>query len=609
MSVRPPQQRSFEELGTPLVDVTFCVIDLETTGGDRGNDFITEVGAVKVRGGEHLGTFQTLVNPGKAIPPMISVLTGLTDVLVAQAPRIETVLPSLLEFIGPQSVIVGHNVRFDLGFLNAALLRSDRPTLANTSVDTVALARRLVRDEVRNCALGTLARQFRLPHQPTHRALDDALATVDLLHLLIERAAGWGVKGLDDLTSVARLGGHPQAAKLKLTTELPRTPGVYWFCGPRGDVLYVGKATNLRQRVRSYFGAEDRRRMGAMLRESASIHHAALPDALTAEVVETRMISALAPRYNRRGTGVDRYCYVRLDTDSAWPRLSIVRDPGRVGVHLGPLPSRSMASLVVEAIESVVSVRRCSKRLGKHHQPTLDAAPCVAAQLGVTVCPCAGQADPAEYARAVDLAAVTMRGDVAAVLAALHTRMLRLASGQRYEEAAAVRDRARALTTAVRRQALTDALRAAGTVTVTDGTTSWQLDGPRLRAPAQAPPVAAPPESCDEHDPLPRGLVDEALCLAGYFDRHADRLVATSSGPWAFPVPVAPTLDTIAASAADVLLTPTYVVMPGSAASTACAASEANAWERSQNRSSSAPARPSSSAAEAAVMPSSRDST
>jgi DNA polymerase-3 subunit epsilon len=98
--VVPFVQRSFDELGRPLSDITFCIVDLETTGGNRQDDLITEIGAVKVRGGEVLGTFQTLVNPGRAIPPKITVLTGLSDTLVATAPRIETVLPALLEFIG-----------------------------------------------------------------------------------------------------------------------------------------------------------------------------------------------------------------------------------------------------------------------------------------------------------------------------------------------------------------------------------------------------------------------------------------------------------------------------------------------------------------------------
>ena len=168
-------QLSLEDLGTPLSQVTFCVIDLETTGGSADSCGITEIGAVKLRGGECLGTFQTLVNPGCAIPPQITVLTGITHSMVMPAPRIEAVLPSLLEFIG-DAVIVGHNVRFDLSFVQAALERDQRPKLTNRSVDTVALARRLVRNEVPNCKLGTLAEFLRLNHQPAHRALDDALA-------------------------------------------------------------------------------------------------------------------------------------------------------------------------------------------------------------------------------------------------------------------------------------------------------------------------------------------------------------------------------------------------------------------------------------------------
>ena len=131
-SVRPPVQTSLDDLGTPLADVTFCVVDLETTGGRPGVDLITEVGAVKVRGGACLGTFQTLVNPGRAIPTNITVLTGITDAHVVRAPRIEAVLPSLQEFLG-EAILVGHNLRFDRSFLDAALTASEapRPTAYN----------------------------------------------------------------------------------------------------------------------------------------------------------------------------------------------------------------------------------------------------------------------------------------------------------------------------------------------------------------------------------------------------------------------------------------------------------------------------------------------
>ena len=123
-------QPSFDDLSTPLFDVTFCVLDLETTGGSAANCEITEIGAAKFRGGDVIGTFQTLVDPGSPIPPSITILTGITHAMVIDAPRIESALPTFLEFIG-DSVIVGHNVRFDLSFLNAAATRLGYEPLRN----------------------------------------------------------------------------------------------------------------------------------------------------------------------------------------------------------------------------------------------------------------------------------------------------------------------------------------------------------------------------------------------------------------------------------------------------------------------------------------------
>jgi DNA polymerase-3 subunit epsilon len=533
-------QRSFDELGTPLADVTFCVLDLETTGGNRHEDMITEVGAVKVRGGECLGTFQTLVNPGRAIPPQISVLTGLTDVLVASAPRIESVLPSLLSFLG-DAVLVAHNAQFDVGFIRAALRRADRPEWNGTVVDTVHLARRLVRDEVPNCKLGTLASRLRLDHQPSHRALDDALATTDLLHLLIERASGLGVLGLDDLVALGKIGGHPMAPKLKLTTGLPRSPGVYTFRGAGDRILYVGKATNLRQRVRSYFGSDDRRKIGPMLRETQAISHVELPDPLTAEVVETRMIGQLLPRYNRRGTTVNKYCYLRLDTETAWPRLSIVKNPAKQGLHLGPLPSRNMASLVQEALQTATPLRRCTQRLSRNYTAPLDAPVCSAAQLGVAHCPCSGTADPIEYAAAVVHTARAFTGDPSFVVERLRDRMRSLAGQQRFEEAAMTRDRLSALLGAVRRTQLLDALGRTLRAEVTHGDTTWILaDGHLIDTRTSATLTSALPigplGSIVVGEPVPREHADEALCLAKFFDKHAERLTVSCSGTWGFPI-------------------------------------------------------------------------
>jgi DNA polymerase III subunit epsilon len=540
-------QRSFDDLGVPLAQTTFCVLDLETTGGDRNNDMITEIGAVKVRGGECLATFQTLVNPGRAIPPRISVLTGLTDVLVSPAPRIGAVLGSLVDFIG-DAVFVGHNVGFDLAFLRAALERDGRAAIGPTVVDTAALARRLVRDEVPDCRLGTLASRFRLDHRPTHRALDDALATTDLLHFLLERAAGLGVLGLDDLVALAKLAGHPQSGKLKLTAHLPRSPGVYLFCGHRDEVLYVGKATNLRQRVRSYFGSDDRRKIGPMLRETQTVRHLDLPDPLSAAVIESRLIASALPRYNRAGTRSDKYCYIRLDIDTAWPRLAVVREPARTGIHLGPLPSRTMAQLVVDALISALPLRRCSTRLGRSYIPSSDAVPCAAAQLGVAQCPCAGFADSASYDLATRAAARALTGDPSVVTEALEARMSRLAAQQRFEEAAHVRDRLSALHGAARRHRLVEALRNAQRCEVRSGDITWIIDRARLvdvavcGSAGQALPIAAP-AAAEPGQPLGRQQIDEALCLARHFDKLADQVdVVACTGIWSFPVDVGGTV-------------------------------------------------------------------
>lgn len=542
---RDAQQRSFDDLGRPLSDVTFCVIDLETTGGSRTDDLITEIGAVKVRCGEVLGTFQTLVNPGRAIPPKITLLTGLSDALVAPAPRIETVLPALLEFIGDtgagNTVLVGHNVGFDLAFIRAALERADRPRLEGTVIDTVALARRLVRDEVPNCKLGTLAERLRLAHRPSHRALDDAWATADLLHFLIERASGMGVLGLDDLIALSKLAGHPQAAKLKMTADLPRSPGVYMFCGHQGQVLYVGKATNLRQRVRSYFGSDDRRKIGPMLRETQSVRHLPLPDPITAEVIEQRLIARMLPRFNRQGTRADKYCYVKLDIDQPWPRLSVVKNPGRHGLHLGPLPSRTMAHLVVEALHGAVPLRRCTQRLGRNFTPADDAPVCSAAQLGVALCPCSGTADAAEYAWAVEVVRRAITGDPTVVVDRLHDKMRALALQQRFEEAATLRDRLQALLGAVKRHRLVETLRSADRAQITVDGTTWIVEHARLvdvtqhGSTTRALPVD-PPEAVPLGTPLGRESIDEALVLAKFFERHADSAAATCSGDWDFPV-------------------------------------------------------------------------
>jgi DNA polymerase III subunit epsilon len=529
--------------------VTFCVLDIETTGSDRNHDAITEVGAVKVRGGGSLGTFQTLVDPGCVIPPTITMLTGITQSMVVRAPRFHHIAPTLQEFVG-DSVIVGHNVGFDMAFLNAGLQRSGRAPFGNLVLDTLPLARRLVRDEVPDCRLGTLASRLRLGHRPTHRALDDALATADLLHLLLERAAGLGVLGLDDLIDLPTMAGHPQVGKLRLTDHLPRRPGVYRFHAADGSVLYVGKATNLRQRVRSYFGGDDRRKVGGLLRETRRISHDALPVLLAAEVLELRTIHRSQPRYNSAGTRTASYRWVQLDPAEPWARLRVVARPSPGSVAFGPVGSSAHARLVVEALEQSCGLRRCSTRVPSHRakgaepspRRTLDGvAVCPAAQLG-RPCPCAGRITAGDYLAAVQRATAAMTHSPHIVVEALRARMVDLAATARYEEAAGVRDRLSTFVAVARRQRLARNLAAAGRLTVQLNEAVITIDSGVLQTvqvdgalPMPLPlPGPRPPEA---HLPMDAEVFDEVVCIARHLERHARSVtVLDAAGSWAMPV-------------------------------------------------------------------------
>lgn len=452
-----PMQRSFDDLGTSLVDVPFCILDIETTGGRASDLGITEIGAVRYVGGRLQGTYQTLVDPGLPIPPSITILTGITHAMVIDAPRVAEMLPSLIEFIG-DAVVVGHNVRYDLSFINAALEHHGYGRLRNRSVDTAALARRMIRSEVRNLKLGTLAAYFRSPVKPNHRALADAEATAHVLWKLLERAGTLGVTHLDDLLALPRARGASTYGKIKLTERLPRRPGVYLFKDRRGEIIYVGKAKNLRGRVRSYFYGDTRRTIAQMLTELTEIDHRVCETELEAEVTELRLIRAHSPRHNRRSKPVRSAHWIRI-TDEAFPRLSLARSLNQAARgYIGPFRGRNQAKLVLEALWDALPIRRCN------HPPGSREGPCSFAQLGTALCPCDGSLTEEEYAPVILRLVGGLDGDPEVLLDPLAERITSLALNSRFEEAGWVRDRRRALERALERRRSWRMLQGAGSV-------------------------------------------------------------------------------------------------------------------------------------------------
>ncbi|QUR69806.1 DEDD exonuclease domain-containing protein [Mycobacterium spongiae] len=423
-----------------LRETTFVVVDLETTGGrtkgtgDALPDAITEIGAVKVRGGVVLGEFATLVDPQRSIPTQIVALTGITTAMVCNAPTIEVVLPMFLEFAGT-SVLVAHNAGFDIGFLRAAARHCGITWPRPRVLCTVQLARRVLsREEAPSVRLAALARLFAVTTQPTHRALDDARATVDVLHGLIERVGNQGVNTYSELRSYLPDVPPAQRRKRALADGLPHRPGVYLFRGPSGEVLYVGTAVDLWRRVGQYFnGTDTRARMKEMVALATRVDHVECAHALEAGVRELRMLAAHAPPYNRRSRFPHRWWWVTL-TDEPFPRLSVVRAPRHDRV-VGPFRSRADATQTATLFARFSGVRTCTTRLARsaRHGPACP-------ELEVSPCPATRDVTATQYAAAVQRAAALIDGLDNTALAAAVDHVAALAERCRYESAARLRD-------------------------------------------------------------------------------------------------------------------------------------------------------------------------
>lgn len=542
-------QLSLAEIGTPLREVTFVVLDLETTGGVPDGRGITEVGAVKVRGGEQLGEFATLVNPGLPIPPFITVLTGITETMVAAAPEIERVLPALLEFL-TGAVLVAHNAPFDTGFLRAACAEFGYPWPKPTVLDTALLARRLLtEDEVPNRRLATLAAHFHTATRPIHRALDDARATVEVLHALIGRLGSHKIFTLEETLEHVKALSPAQRGKRHLADRLPDGPGVYIFRDARSRPLYVGKGSSIVTRVRSYFtAAEKRKRISEMLHIAERVEAIECAHGLEAEVRELRLIAAHKPPYNRRSKFPERVAWLKL-TVEAYPRLSLVAAVRADGTdYLGPFGSRHAAELAAAAVHEVIGLRQCSARLSAR-KPSLA---CVLAELGRCPAPCELRISPDEYAeRAAAPFRSLVAGDPGPIVDKLLVRIEALGAARRYEDAARVRSRLAALLrTSVRMQRLRALTRIGELVAARpEPHGGWEVAVVRygrLVGAGTSPPRAHPRPTLDAvraaaetvrpgPGPTPCASPEESERILAWLERPEVRLVHLDEG-WSYPV-------------------------------------------------------------------------
>jgi DNA polymerase-3 subunit epsilon len=330
-----------------LEEAHFVVVDLETTGLSPRTSRICEIGAQRIRALALEDAYQTLVNPGVPLPAAVTHLTGIRQRDLPGAPGVMTAVRRFVAYAG-DAALVAHNARFDLAFLDREVERLTGRRIAAPVVDTVWLARRLLEGRTRRVGLAALAHFFGVPTAPCHRALPDARATAEILLVLLGLAQERGARTLADLVELAAPRARRLNVKRALVAGAPPRPGVYVFQGAGGLPLYVGRARDLRARLRSYFTSRRQRpAVEAALRALERVEWVETGSELEAALEELRLLRTLRPPGNSRSTRPDRHVYLRRRGE----RWSVTTEP----TPLGPFPGRGVVRRAARALEGHAS--------------------------------------------------------------------------------------------------------------------------------------------------------------------------------------------------------------------------------------------------------------
>jgi DNA polymerase-3 subunit epsilon len=443
--------KSSDRYRVALDEAPFTVVDLETTGGRAGPGTIIEIGAYRMVGRRIEDSFSSLVRPHGAIPRFITGLTSITNEMVASAPPIETVLPSFREFMG-DSVMVAHNATFDRGFLDFEFRRIFGIGLRNPVLCTLRMSRRFI-PSLKRRRLDAIAEHFGLSLEGRHRGLGDARMAAEILSIFLEIAAKMGITRLDRLLDDHGRGLSGRRLERHVAPEtiaaLPHAPGVYLMRNSRGDLLYVGKARRLRDRVGSYFTAAVNAKTAELISHVHQIETRATASSLEAGLLEAQLIRQLKPPYNRMLKSAAPAYFIKLDMMDEFPRLALTtKMTARPGVmHLGPFIGRKSLDGSVRALARILGLRTCT---GKLH-PDEDFSPCIYGQMGQCSAPCNATIDEDAYGERVRKALSFLRGRSGPLLGDLARARDDAAKALRYEEAARTRRDLEALATLARR--------------------------------------------------------------------------------------------------------------------------------------------------------------
>jgi DNA polymerase-3 subunit epsilon len=421
-------------------EAVYCVFDFETTGTSARNDKVIEIGIAKVSNGKIVDTFSSFINPGRPVPYYITQITGITNSDVQDAPFFDEVFYQIKEFIG-DSILTAHNLNFDHAFLKHECANYELEMLQNHAICTLRLAR-ILYPNLPSKSLGNLVKQLKIRHRNVHRGLGDATATAKvLLRMFQQLREEHEIDSVSDLINFQKGTATQQPFRMikkKLmedVAQVPDHPGVYFFKNSKDQIIYIGKAKSLKERLRNYFMSNAIRKAKEIVRKSSSLGFYKTNSELTALLAEAELIKIHNPKINTLLKKYPRSYFLKLTTTEKYPSTNVSTNFDFDGNdYYGPYPNRETANSIKEIIDKTFKLRECQDKEFKKNRK------CYLADIERCLAPCINENQIDIYKEELLRVNEFLCGQNQSAVDRLLNRMKELSANQKYEEAAQIRD-------------------------------------------------------------------------------------------------------------------------------------------------------------------------
>ncbi|MCL5990507.1 MAG: DEDD exonuclease domain-containing protein [Bacteroidetes bacterium] len=427
-------------------DIPFVVTDVETTGSSGQKNRIIDIGCVTLLGGQVISQYDTLINPHQFIPYYIANMTGISNEMAANAPEEWQVISDITEILhAPEAVFAAHSVPFDFSFVNNMVIRNGYAPLEMETLCTLKLSRRLIASSQKK-NVGDLAHYLGIHVNNRHRALGDALATAQILSILLEKAeTEHGITTIEELISFHNKPVRHFRASYKTykrveekINSLPKEPGVYYFLGRNKNILYVGKAKSLKDRVRSYFneGALASRKIADMTRRLYDIRWTCTDTELAALLLESKEIKRIKPHYNSADKSYQKFMFLKLSKDD-FPVFEVADTIEADGAeYFGPFRSNGLTQNILGLINKQFKLRECELPI----KPSLDNEPCFYYQISRCNAPCSLNISREEYLEELERVKAFLSGFSEGIIEQLEVKMTKFSEELEFEKASVIKN-------------------------------------------------------------------------------------------------------------------------------------------------------------------------